>query len=276
MYVVPPLKEKLATIRQWNNNKTRLAISEDSGISLFKVWEFERGEYETLHSPPSVIERLAYTYGLQPSFLAVLMDDEANERLCNPNRWELLPDQAKRIIEARNFVVLDTETTGRDNRLSQVCEIAIVGPDGQELLNSYVQPEGSIPAEAMAIHHITDDMVKDAPTFPEIFPKIVECVKDRLVLVYNADYDITLLQSLAMHYSLDLPEFEPLCLMILYANHWRLQSKGLTNKWQSLSNACFQQDVVLEDAHRAMSDTMATYRLLVKLAEQAEREEVEA
>lgn len=84
-------------------------------------------------------------------------------------------------------VVLDTETTGLDG--AYLVEIAIVAGDGRVLLESLVNPGVPIPAEVIEIHGITDNMVRDAPTFAELLPRIEAALTGRRVVIYNAEFD---------------------------------------------------------------------------------------
>lgn len=95
---------------------------------------------------------------------------------------------ARKQTERDNWVMLDTETTGLED--AEVVEIAITNPQGAPLLNTLVKPTIPIPEEAIAIHGITDEIVKDAPNFCEVYPQIVGGLTDKEVLIYNADFDI--------------------------------------------------------------------------------------
>ena len=65
-----------------------------------------------------------------------------------------------------------------------------------------------IPEAVIEIHGITDEMVEDAPTFQEVYPKIVQAIAGKDVVIYNADYDSYLLDNLIIRNGLDLPRFE--------------------------------------------------------------------
>src|SRR5258706_7937898 len=86
---------------------------------------------------------------------------------------------------------LDVETTGFDLAVHRVCEIACVDVmvtplpaerevdnkgwadvERGEMWSSLVNPGHEIPSQASAVHDITDDMVKDAPMLPDLYPRI--------------------------------------------------------------------------------------------------------
>lgn len=91
-------------------------------------------------------------------------------------------------------IVLDTETTGFDpktgDRLIEVgcIEIEDLLPTGRTF-HRFVNPERSIPADAIRVHGITDDKVKDAPKFHEIVPDLMEFIGDAPLIAHNANFD---------------------------------------------------------------------------------------
>ena len=95
---------------------------------------------------------------------------------------------ARRILDDPTCVVLDTETTGLHDG-ARIAQIAVLGIDGEVLLDSLVNPGVAIPAEATGIHGITDDMVKDAPTFSDLLVSLTEALHGRKIVVYNRDFD---------------------------------------------------------------------------------------
>ena len=91
-------------------------------------------------------------------------------------------------------IVLDTETTGFDpktgDRLIEVgcIELLDLLPTGRTF-HRFVNPERSIPADAIKVHGITDDKVKDAPKFHEIVPDLMEFIGDAPLIAHNAAFD---------------------------------------------------------------------------------------
>lgn len=95
---------------------------------------------------------------------------------------------ARTVLEDPACVVLDTETTGLHDG-ARIVEIAILGTDGSTLLDSLVNPGTPIPTEATRIHGITDDMVKDAPSFSDLLLPLTAALHNRKVVIYNRDFD---------------------------------------------------------------------------------------
>ncbi len=93
------------------------------------------------------------------------------------------------------FIFLDTETTGTgpDDRL---CQIAFKTGQGT-VVNELFNPGRSITIEAMAVHHITNEMVTDKPAFKAsaVFQNLSELVSDEnnVIIAHNAKFDIGML-----------------------------------------------------------------------------------
>lgn len=91
-------------------------------------------------------------------------------------------------------IVLDTETTGFDpktgDRLIEVgcIEIEDLLPTGRTF-HRFVNPERLIPPDAIRVHGITDDKVKDAPKFHEIVHDLMEFIGDAPIIAHNANFD---------------------------------------------------------------------------------------
>ncbi|GAK91226.1 DNA Pol III Epsilon Chain [Nonlabens ulvanivorans] len=107
----------------------------------------------------------------------------------------------------RPICFFDLETTGVNISKDRIVEIAIhkVLPDGTEKTYSYrVNPTVSIPAETTAVHGITDDMVKDKPTFKELAHEIHNIIKDSDLAGFNSNrFDIPLLAEEMLRADLD-------------------------------------------------------------------------
>lgn len=88
------------------------------------------------------------------------------------------------------FVYLDTETTGLDPVKERIVQIAIVDHAGKVLIDSLVDPVIAIPANATAIHGITDAMVFGKPKIEQLLPLIFDAVRNKVVVIYNKHFDL--------------------------------------------------------------------------------------
>lgn len=163
---------------------------------------------------------------------------------------------AREQLSQKDWVILDTETTGLYD--AEIVEIAIINPLGEALLDMLVKPTILIPPEVTKIHGITDAMVADAPSFPEVYPRIDAALKDRRVLIYNSAFDIKILNYCCQLHrlpSLMLTKRSD-CLM-----EWAAQWAG---NWSS-----YYKDYryyPLNGGHRALGDCNAALQLMKKMA----------
>jgi DNA polymerase-3 subunit epsilon len=97
-------------------------------------------------------------------------------------------------------IVLDTETTGLDpyqgHRMVEVGCIELVNriPSGQSF-HRYLNPERPVPAEAFAVHGLSDDFLKDKPFFGEIADELLAFIADAPLVAHNAMFDLGFLNA---------------------------------------------------------------------------------
>ena len=111
--------------------------------------------------------------------------------------------------------IFDLETTGINiskDRIVEICILKVFPDSSRESKTWYVNPEMPIPAEATAVHGISDEDVKDSPTFKELAPKIIDMIKDSDLGGFNSNrFDIPLLaeELLRAGYDFDLSKHKP-------------------------------------------------------------------
>lgn len=115
--------------------------------------------------------------------------DQRRQARADAARW------AAGIVARGDVVYLDTETTGIDGN-AEIVEIAVIDAAGAPLLDTFVRPNGIIPLEVIAIHGIDDDMVADAPRWTEVYPELLRLLDGRQVVVYNAEFDLKLVNQM--------------------------------------------------------------------------------
>lgn len=166
-------------------------------------------------------------------------------------------------------IYLDTETTGLKDR-DQIVEICLLEHDGSIAFQSLVRPTVKIPFDATRVHGITDAMVSTAPTWPEVWPHVEAILSTRRSAIYNAEFDLRLLQQShrahGLHWSAGVNHF---CIMKLYAQfrgEWN--SRAGNYRWHSLDDARWQCGLDLPNAHRAVADTLLARAVLHYMAAQ--------
>jgi DNA polymerase III epsilon subunit-like protein len=156
------------------------------------------------------------------------------------------------------FIFLDTETTGTgpDDRL---CQIAFKTGQGT-FVNELFNPGKPIAIEAMAVHHITNDMVKDKPPFrgSAAYKKLNELLSDQtnIIVAHNAKFDISMLRN----EGIDPPRV--ICTLKLARF---LDKEGVIPQY-SLQYLRYYLDLKVEaTAHDALGDILVLERLFKRI-----------
>jgi DNA polymerase III subunit epsilon len=97
-------------------------------------------------------------------------------------------------------IVLDTETTGLDpldgHRLVEVgCVELINGIPSGQTFHAYFNPERGMPAEALAVHGLSDDFLKDKQFFAEAADELLAFLGDAPLVIHNAAFDLGFLNA---------------------------------------------------------------------------------
>lgn len=169
---------------------------------------------------------------------------------------------ARNLVARRDWVVLDTETTGLD-RSAQVVQISIIGPDGGVLLDTLVRPIGRIPSRATAIHGITDATVADAPTFRAVYPCLQDILSGKTTVCYNAAFDRRILEQSAIQNETPYLRASWECAMEHYARYVGQWSPSRGHyAWQPLP----RRPELRFAKHQALVDCQATLDLIRGMA----------
>ena len=171
---------------------------------------------------------------------------------------EMVVRWARRKMTSRDWVILDTETTGLGDN-DEIIQIAIIDHEGKTLLDSFVKPvRKSIPKEATAIHGIKIQHLDNAPTITELMPRLKKICHGKTIVTYNAAYDSRLLQqSLAKRRATGSFKASFECAMLNFATYKGEPGRNGEYKWHKLEGG----------DHSALGDCLATHRLLRSIAD---------
>jgi len=171
-----------------------------------------------------------------------------------------------------DILVIDTETTGLGDD-AEIIEIGIINGSGETVMNTLVKPTISIPAEATAIHGITDNDLLNAPMFSDVIEELEGLIQGKILLIYNADYDLRLLRQSARKSKVRM-NLEPAsvrCIMLEYAKYFGEWNKRHQSwKWQTLANAARRTGYQPAQGmlpHRAIADCVAALHVYQHLPE---------
>lgn len=106
----------------------------------------------------------------------------------------------RNLKDSRRIIALDTETTGisfaAGDRIVEIGCVELI--NGQQTGNDYQQyidPERSMPEEALRIHGLTEEFLKGKPKFVDIADGFLEYVGDSPLVIHNADFDVRFLNA---------------------------------------------------------------------------------
>ena len=157
------------------------------------------------------------------------------------------------------LVFFDLETTGINIVKDRIVEISYlkVLPNGKEESKTRrINPEMPIPAEATAIHGISDEDVKDCPTFKEIAKSLAAQIEGCDLAGYNSNrFDIPLLAEEFLRADVDIDMNKRKFVDVQTIFH-KMEQRTLSAAYK------FYCEKSLENAHTAEADTLATYEVL--------------
>ena len=164
------------------------------------------------------------------------------------------------------FTVFDLETTGMSPVNDRIVEIAamrveVTGEYSQ--FHTLLNPSRAIPPGATRVHHITNEMVAEAPRFQHIAHDFLEFARNSTLVAHNARFDLSFLQESLARCGLPLWQGKTMDSLLLVRKLYPgLPSYSLQNLRGVLSLDRIEDDLT---AHRAGDDVVWTMRLLESL-----------
>lgn len=167
-------------------------------------------------------------------------------------------------------IYYDTETTGIKSDRDRIIEIAAFDPINNLSFEKLINPGIPIPAEASAIHHITDQMVADAPSFAQVGQEFIDfCQGDVILIAHNNDgFDLHFLRNEFSRHSLAMPAWRFLD-SLKWARRYRPDLPRHT--LQSLRELF---GIPANNAHRALDDVIVLEKVMSNLIDDLHIEEV--
>jgi DNA polymerase-3 subunit epsilon len=160
------------------------------------------------------------------------------------------------------LIVFDLETTGLDlvkDRIIQISYIKVFTDGKEERKNIFINPERPIPTEVTALTGISDETIKEAPTFKELAPSLNEIFKGCDFAGFNSNhFDVPLLAEEFLRAGIDF-DFSHCRLIDAQTIFHKMERRNLAAAYKFYCGKKMEEDF---EAHRADQDTEATYRVL--------------
>lgn len=157
------------------------------------------------------------------------------------------------------IIFFDLETTGTDVVNDRIVEISYlkIHPDGREETGTWlINPGMPIPFEVTKIHGITDDDVRDKPSFQQVAQTLANEFEGCDFAGFNSNkFDIPLLaeEFLRTNVDFDMKRRKFVDVMVIFM---KMEQRNLAAAYKFYCNK------EMEDAHSAEADTRATYEVL--------------
>lgn len=160
----------------------------------------------------------------------------------------------------RPLAIIDLETTGVNLSTDRIVEIAIIKilPDGSRTIKrKLINPEIPIPAASADIHGITNEMIKDAPTFRQVANELKQFLDHCDLAGYNSNrFDIPMLAEEFLRVGMEF-EGKGRKLLDVQKIFHMMEQRTLSAAYRFYCNK------ELEGAHGAEADATATWDVLV-------------
>lgn len=158
------------------------------------------------------------------------------------------------------LIFFDLETTGisiSKDRIIELCAIKIMPDKSRTMMLQLFYPEMPIPTDASAVHGITDEMVKNEPTFREKAKEVAAFFADCDLAGYNiAKFDIPILVEELLRAGLEENPFEKVKVIDSLSIFFKKEPRNLAAALKFYAN----EEIV--NAHSAEADVEATIKVL--------------
>ena len=159
----------------------------------------------------------------------------------------------------RPIVFFDIESTGLNiatDRIVELCVVKVLPNGDTEIKTRRVNPTIPISPEAQAVHGISNDDVKDCPTFKSIAKSLANYLEGCDFAGYNSlKFDIPMLAEEFLRADIDF-DFRKKYLVDVQNIFHKMEQRTLVAAYK------FYCEKELENAHSAQADTVATYEIL--------------
>ena len=161
------------------------------------------------------------------------------------------------------LVIFDLETTGLDlvkDRIIQLSYIKVYPNGKEERGDELINPEMQIPELITQLTGISNDDVKDKPSFKQLAKKIEDVFQGSDIAGFNSNhFDVPLLAEEFLRAGINF-DFSKACLIDACTIFKKMERRNLASAYKFYCGRRMEDDF---EAHRADQDTEATYRVLM-------------
>lgn len=168
-----------------------------------------------------------------------------------------------------NFIALDFETA-IPGKSPPPCSMGITLVENSIIVSSsnyFINPEVPINHYCQKIHGITDDMVKDAPVFADVWKSVSHLFSKYPVVIHNAAFDVSVLAGALMREQIEMPKIAVYDTMLISKNLVK------TEKY-SLPYMCEYFKIPIYNHHSSGDDSEMCANLFIRLQEEYNEDDI--
>ncbi|MBL4560882.1 MAG: 3'-5' exoribonuclease [Labilibaculum sp.] len=161
-----------------------------------------------------------------------------------------------------NFTAIDFETA--NGQRNSACSLGLVRVENGVIVESkdwlISPPEMYFHPMNVSIHGITEEDVRNEPSFNFIWEEVENYLHGEMVIAHNASFDVSVLRACLETYGICFPEFDYMCTVQISRNIWPNMPNHKLNTMANLFNIPLRH-------HDALEDTLACAKIAIKACE---------
>ena len=183
--------------------------------------------------------------------------------------WRTMPQEDEPLLSSLSFAVVDVETTGgmpvAGHRITEIAVVTVREGRVQEVYETLVNPQRSIPPFVSRLTNITWDMVRDKAPFHGVCDDVVRALEGHVFVAHNAGFDWRFVSAEVARVSGRVLTGRRLCTVRL-ARRLLPQLRSRSLDWVAQH---YGVEIPHGMRHRAGGDAMATAHCLIRLLDDA-------
>lgn len=224
-----------------------------SSPSAYNYYEYHRAEFECL------------LHGIQRAKID-LKDEKVlrSKEIRTPFEKSAPITKKTPVKKLKNFVVIDTETTGLKVGGNDIIEVSAIKFENfvpVSIFSTLLKPRKPIPTDASDVSGITDDMVAESPKFSQIKSALSDFIGGLPLVAHNAAFDVKFLYVSG----LDFPENQIFYDTLELSRRSIKDYSGAKLDSYKLSDVCAECCIYFDGSHRASADALATGLLFMEI-----------
>jgi len=167
-------------------------------------------------------------------------------------------------------IILDTETTGLSADKDRIVEIACVELNNyiptKNIFHTFINPEVKVSEDAFKVHGYSDVFLSTKPKFRDIVQNFINFIKDKKLIIHNADFDLGFLNN----------EFKRLNLKPILRSEVTDTLQVARSKFPGTSNSLdalcrrFKINIEAREKHSALLDCHLLSKVYIELVDKKE------